>query len=440
MRDLFVSCVIFGSLPLILKRPWTGILLWCWLSYMNPHRLAWGFAYNFPFAMLVAIGTLVGMFFNKEAKVIPWTRETKVLTAFLMWMLVTTAFALAPNAAIEQLDKVLKIQLMTFVTLILINSRERVHAMIWAIALSLGFFGIKGGIFTILHGGVYRVQGPTGTFIGGNNELALALVMVIPLIRYLQLHTERKWLRLGLGGAMMLSAISAIGSQSRGALLALSVMGFFFWLKSRNKFITAILVAITVSAIVPLMPAEYYERMNTIKTYDQDESALGRINAWWFAFNVAKDRPLVGGGFETFQPGLFEIYAPQPLNFHDVHSIYFEVLGEQGFVGLALFLILGFMTWFSASRVRKKAKGDSSSLWQADLMSMVQVSLIGYAVGGAFLGLAYFDLYYHLVAVVVICVRMQQVASEAHLAAPAGSPISDGPSGSSTAVTARQAT
>lgn len=420
MRDLFVLGVVLGSLPLIIRRPWIGILLWCWLSYMNPHRLSWGFAYNFPFAMLVALVTLGSMLFSKESKQIPWQTETRLLLAFIVWMCVSTLFALFPDAAFEHLDKVLKIQLMTFVTMMLINSRIRIHAMVWAIALSLGFFGIKGGIFTVLNGGSYRVQGPPGTFIGGNNELALALVMVIPLIRYLQLNTAQRWLRLGLGGAILLSALAAIGSHSRGALLALAVMGAFFWSKSRNKVATALMIVVAVAAVVAIMPAEYYERMNTIKTYEQDQSAMGRINAWWFAFNLALARPLVGGGFETFHPALFGLYAPNPNDYHDVHSIYFEVLGEHGFVGLLLFLVLMLMTWRAAGRVRRAAGLDPGRKWLFDLMAMIQVSLVGYAVGGAFLGLAYFDLYYHLVALVIIATRLQAQAGAGVTASAAG--------------------
>ena len=407
MRDLFVCAVVFGSLPLILKRPWVGILMWCWLSYMNPHRLAWGFAYSFPFAMMVALTTLAGMLFGKEAKKLPWERETKILLVLIGWMIFTTFFALVPNEAWEGLNKVLKIQLMTLVTLVLINSQVRVHAMVWAIALSLVFFGIKGGIFTIAHGGAYRVQGPTGSFIGGNNELALALVMTIPLMRYLHLNTAKRWLRWGLGGAIVLTTFAAIGSQSRGALLALSFMGGIFWLKSRNKLATALIVCVAIVGILSIMPPEYYARMSTIRTYDQDASALGRINAWWFAFNLSKARPIVGGGFEVFRPWLFDIYAPDPDNYHDVHSIYFEMLGEHGYVGLVLFLSLGICSWLAAGNVRKKATQDPQQKWLADLMSMTQASLAGFAVGGAFLGLAYFDLFYHLVALVIIGKRIQ---------------------------------
>jgi probable O-glycosylation ligase (exosortase A-associated) len=150
------------------------------------------------------------------------------------------------------------------------------------------------------------------------------------------------------------------------------------------------------------MPEEWHERLGTIRTYEQDESAMGRINAWWFAWNVAKERPLVGGGFEAFHPETFKQYAPAPLDFHDAHSIYFEMLGEQGFVGLGLFLFLGWLTLRQCGWIVRNTRDRTELQWAHDLAGMVQVAVIGYAVGGAFLGLAYWDLPYHLVALTVM--------------------------------------
>jgi probable O-glycosylation ligase (exosortase A-associated) len=408
MRDLFVTGVIFGLLPFVFKRPWVGILLWTWLAYMNPHRLAYGFAYDFPFSMVVGLVTIVAFMASKEKKDMPWTRETIILLIFVGWMLFTTFFALYSDPAWFQWNKVWKIQLMIFLTALIITDRKQLHWMIWVIALSLGFYGVKGGIFTILHGGAYRVQGPAGTFIGGNNELALALVMTIPLIRYLHLQETRMWLKTGLAGAMVLTGVAAIGSQSRGALVAMLAMGLFLWFKSRNKIVTGFYMAIAVAIMASVMPQEWYDRMNTIKTYQQDESAQGRINAWHTAFNVAKDR-ITGGGFETFRPPTFRQYAPDPWNVHDVHSIYFEQMGEQGFVGFGLFMLLGLLAWIRAQQIIKRCRKDPDKKWAADLAAMIQVSLIGYAAGGAFLGLSYWDLPYHLMIILVLGAKFSGV-------------------------------
>src|SRR5438034_1506555 len=212
MRDVALTLVIFGTLPFILWRPYIGILVWTWIGFMNPHRLTWSFAYDMPFAMIVALVTLVGALSSREPKKIPWTRETILLLVFLTWMLLTTINAMYPELAWFKLNQFWKILLMIYVTMMLMQSKERINQLVWVVALSIGFYGVKGGIFTIVHGGVYHVKGPEGRFIGGDNEMGLALIMTIPLLRYLQLTTSKTWVRSGLAVAMVLCAIATVGS------------------------------------------------------------------------------------------------------------------------------------------------------------------------------------------------------------------------------------
>jgi probable O-glycosylation ligase (exosortase A-associated) len=420
MRDLLVTAIVFGALPFIFKRPWIGILLWSWLAYMNPHRQTWGFAYDFPFAFVTAVVTITAFLFSREKREMVWTRETILLLLFIGWMLFTNFFAFYPELAWAQWDKVWKIQLMVFLTVLLIKERQQLHWLIWIIALSLGYYGVKGGIFTIVHGGVYRVQGPAGTFFGGNNEMALVLVMLIPLIRYLHLQATQRWVRMGLAGAMVLSGVAAIGSQSRGGLVAMAAMALFLWFKSRYKLITTVYIAMAVTIIAAVMPQAWYDRMYTIQEYQHDGSALGRINAWHTAFNVAKDR-VTGGGFEMFQAPTFRQYAPEPLRVHDVHSIYFEIMGEHGFIGFGMFMLLALFVWLRANQIIRVCKNDPERKWAADLAAMIQVSLVGYGAGGAFLGLAYFDLTYHLMIILVLAAKFSGVLDKTPQAAPQGS-------------------
>jgi probable O-glycosylation ligase, exosortase system type 1-associated len=358
--------------------------------------------------LIVGIVTILAFFFSKQKKEMPWTRETILLLIFVGWIALCNVFAFYPDLAWDAWSKVWKVQFMVFLTALIITDRRQLHWLVWVIALSLGFYGVKGGIFTIAHGGQYRVQGPSGSFIAGNNELALALVMTIPLIRYLHLQETRKWIKTGLASAMVLTGIAAIGSQSRGALLAMLAMAVFLWLKSRNKMFTGIYILIAVAIMASVMPQAWYARMNTIDTYQTDQSAIGRINAWHTAFNVAKARP-TGGGLDMFQPPTFRQYAPDPDNARDVHSIYFQVLGQQGFIGLGMFLLLAVFAWLRAQSVIRVGKLDPERKWAADLASMIQVSLVGYAVGGAFLGLAYFDLPYHLMIILILTARFSGV-------------------------------
>lgn len=399
MRDIVVSIAVFGMLPFVLRFPWVGILVFTWLSLMNPHRLAYGFSLSFPFAMIVALTTLVAMLFSKEIKKIIWTRETVLLAVFIMWMCITTAKAMYPHLAEPQLDKVLKIQLMIFVALMLMRSFDRLEALVWVSAASIGFYGFKGGIFTILRGGAFRVQGPPGTFIGGNNEIGLALAMTVPLLYFMRSRAANPLLKLFLTVWVVLTAFAAIGTQSRGALLGMAAMATFVWINSRNKIFTAIVLGVTGFAIANFMPQSWYDRMGTIETHEEDKSAQGRVNAWWTSWNMAQHR-VFGGGFDCWEAPTFALYAPDPTNVRDVHSVIFEVLGEHGFIGLGLFVSIGVLTWLSAGWTARRARRMQGIEWVADMMRMVQVSLIAYATAGLFLGLAYFDYYYTLIVVV----------------------------------------
>jgi probable O-glycosylation ligase (exosortase A-associated) len=401
MRDILVAAIVFGLLPLIFKRPYIGILMWVWISVMNPHTQGWGFATTFPFAALIAAVTLVSLVFTKQSRNLPFTSVTWFFLAFVMWMNVTTIFALYPEEAYEQWVKVIKIMLMTFVTLMLIKNRRHIHLLIGVIVLSLGYYGVKGGVFTVVTGGEDKVWGPEGTFIGGNNEIALALIMTIPLMHYLQMTSSKMWVRHSLTIAMILCALAALGSYSRGALLAIAAMGVFLWLKSQHKIRIALLVLIAVLPAIAFMPEQWGERMDTINTYEEDLSVKGRFNAWWMAYNLAKDRPLLGGGFEVSMPELFWRYAPDPEDLHAAHSVYFQALGEHGFLGLGLYLLVGLSTWRTGSWIIRNTEKLKEYRWAYNLATMIQVSLIGFAVGGAFLSLLYFDVPYYLMAAMV---------------------------------------
>ncbi len=376
--------------------------MWAWVSYMNPHRLTWGVAYDFPVAAIVGGAFLISIFISKEPKKLPWSPILYVWFAFIFWMNVTTVFALNSVGAYTEWNRAMKIQLMAILTLMIMQSKERINALVWVIALSIAFFGVKGGVFAIRTGGNFTVQGPPGSFFYGNNEVGFALVMILPLMRYLQMQLKKRWQVMGMSLAMLLCGLSILSTYSRGALLAVIAMLGVMVLRSRKRGLMILLGILAIPVMLAFMPERWSERMNTIQTYQEDGSAMGRINAWKFAYNLAADRPLIGGGYGTFTPELFYRYAPIPEDHHDAHSIYFEVLGEQGFVGLVLFLTLGLMAFSSCQWTIRYTRRREDLRWAYDLGTMLQVSLIGYAVGGLFLGLAYFDLPYHLIGLAVL--------------------------------------
>jgi putative inorganic carbon (HCO3(-)) transporter len=400
VRDILVTLIVFGSLPWVLRSPVNGVLMWVWISVMNPHTQTWGFATAFPFAQIVALTTMFSMLLTREPRRLPWTPLTQVMLAFTAWMCVTLPFSMFPELSLDMWWKVMKIMLMSFVCLMLVKSERDIHRLVWVLAISLGYYGIKGGLFTLRSGGGNRVWGPDGTFIGDNNAIALALIMVIPLMVFLRRHTARRWLRHGLAAAMLLCALAALGAYSRGALLAIGAMGLVLWVKSRSKLALGAVMLLAVPLLLTFMPPEWSMRMESIRSYQEDGSAQGRLNAWAMAWNLARDR-FFGGGFAIYEGPVFAIYAPDPADLHAAHSIYFQVLGEHGFVGLGLYLLLGVLAWRNAAWIIRHAAPVEALRWAAGLAAMIQTSLAGFAVGGAFLSLAYFDIPYYLVGILV---------------------------------------
>ncbi|MGH8283221.1 MAG: putative O-glycosylation ligase, exosortase A system-associated [Gammaproteobacteria bacterium] len=399
MRDIALALFIFGTIPFILTRPYIGLLVWSWIGYMNPHRLCYGFAYSFPWVQLIAIVTLVSLVFSKESKKIAITPVSILLFVFLLWTGITTIFAVESASAWEKWQEFAKVLVMVFVTLMLVNNRQRMHWLVWVVVISLGFYGLKGGIFTILKGGNNHVFGPPASFIADNNALALALCMTLPLMRYLQLHSSRKWIQIALGLTMILTGVTILGTYSRGGLLGLIVVSGVLFLKTRRRLaVTAVIVIIGFTAY-HFMPSHWTERMDTMHHAEETDSAQERIQSWQFATNVAIHHPIVGGGFNDYQSAsLWQSFGPEGAIPRAIHSVYFRVLGEQGFPGLILFLGLFFASWRSCSRVRKKTRDSPEQRWAYDLASMLQVGLIAYATAGAFLPMAYFDLAYQLLA------------------------------------------
>ncbi len=410
MRDLVITLIVFGAIPFILARPWLGILMWSWLGYMNPHRLSWGFAFDFPFAQVTALATLLGFLFTTERRYI--TNSVVMAWAlFCLWITLTTFFALDQQTAWQNWEQMIKVQLFAALTVILIHSRERLMMLVWVIVLSLGFFGFKGGLFVFRTSGENLVWGPPGSFIEDNNALALALIMTLPLMWFLYTEVARKAARWILGLTMVLSAAAVLGSQSRGAALAGVGMLGALWLKSAPRFRWRLgLAALAIAPILlAVMPQEYFDRISSITEFEQDGSSMGRIRAWRAATDIALARPVVGGGFNSIIEENYRRYAPEvaaeidefaPDHFSEAHSIYFKVLGDHGFMGLLLYLTLGVLAYRAAGRLGRGV-GAGDAAWASTLGSMIQVSFVGYAVGGAFLGLSYFDLYYCLISIVV---------------------------------------
>lgn len=433
MRDILITVIILGLLPFILRSPRVGTYVWAWLSMMIPHRAAFGFARTMPFGQLVAIATLVSFLLSRERRPFPFSSTTVVYIALVIWMSFTSLFAInTVDVVFERWLFVFKIHVMLFVTMMLIRGRSQIDWLVWLVVVSIGAYGVKGGVWTVMTGGGGRVYGPPGGFAQDNNTFGLALVMLMPFFYYLYQVATRRIVRLGLLFSMVSITFSILGSQSRGALLALLAMATLLGLKSKRPVLSTLLLAGGVAAAILFMPDSWTGRMKTIETYEEDSSAMSRIYTWKTLWALAVDRPWVGGGFVVNTPQVFAIYAPtEGVGIYRggevfvAHSIYFQMLGEHGFPGLALYVLLGITAWRQAGRVGRQTRAlPEYANWAPLLMRMVQVSLAGFAVGGAFLSLAHFDVSYYIISFVVLVDATLREQKGAGAAAPAALPAS----------------
>lgn len=413
MRDLTLTLVFAALLGCMFKHPVIGAYLWAWFSLMNPHKMTYGFAFSLPFAQIIALITLVALLFTRQRRALPLNGITLLWLALVVWMGVTSVFALNdPAVVFDRWLFVFKIHLMLLASLMLIVNIQQFKLLVVIVTLSVAFFGIKGGVFTLATGGGYIVWGPPGGMLGGNNEAAVGFVTLVPFLFWMRHIATRPWLKRGLTLSIVLMVFAILGSQSRGALLAIFAMGLFLGLKSNHPFRVMLLMMVGLALAVAFMPETWTARMDTIGTYQEDSSAMSRLWTWTTLWNAAVDRPLVGAGYRADSIAVFQRYAPvggkwaafESLSSVWVaHSIYFQMLGEHGFVGLGLYLALWLTAWLKAGRLARQAELiPSLSAWLPMLMRMTQVGLIGFAVGGAFLSLAYLDLPFYFMGYVIL--------------------------------------
>jgi len=401
MRGATFGGALALLLVLVIAYPFAGVLLWNWVSFMNPHRLVWGPASELPWAAIIFIATVIGCAFTGELRLPPRNAITLLTLALMACFTATSLVALGnPQEVWDKWEHTIKIMLGLLLTASLLTTRRRIHALVWVMAISLCYFGVRGGIFAIATGGAYRVWGPPQTMITDNNHLAAAMLIALPLVNYLRMQSAHRLVRIGLAVAMGLTLLATIASYSRGALLGLAAVTLVFWWRSQRKLLSGAVLAASLAAAITFMPGGWTQRMETIAQYQEDASASGRLELWGISWRLAMDRPLVGAGFTgPYNRAVVDRVAPDgPAR--AVHSIWFELLGEHGFPSFILWTSLSIVGLWQAMRLARLTRGRPELAWAHDLGRMAQASIVAYLVAGSFLSLSYWDYYWTLLVVV----------------------------------------
>jgi probable O-glycosylation ligase (exosortase A-associated) len=422
MRDLLLIAIVVLCAILALRRPALGALSFVGLGILNPHSMVWGFGRNFPFAQLIGICTILGYLFSEPLR-FPRQRESFLMFGLWSTFGISTLFALHPEEAFEYLIYVSKILFMVFLCTALINTEQRFQWFLRVIALSLGFFGLKGGVFVIMTGGNYTVWGPEQGFLYANTSIGLALAMNIPLLLYLLKTETHPWLCHLIRAMMIFSYPAIVCTYSRGAWIGLAIVTALLMLKSKYKFLLIPAVGFAGMMVLPTLPELLPERMITrydqLVNYQDEGSAQSRLSSWEFCKRVGLAHPVIGGGFNLYSVETYAAYFPEfleryPGRVWSCHGIWHSVFAEHGIVGLIFWIGLLGSCFLSLRYIRAFGKTHVEMSWLIHCADMLQIALIAYVIIGTFLDVVYFDMFYYLVTAIVVIkeqIRRTSVAS-----------------------------
>lgn len=411
MRDLMMLGAMLFLVPLSFRNTFAAYLLWGWSGLIAVQSYLYGFMRSVPNVQIFAVIALMLVLLGKDKEKTPYpSNATTVLMVLFSFHCIMAAWLAFPWLARnwELCSNVLKTVLFCLVMPMVITKRYRFHALLVAVAIGVSFHGLIDGLKFVASGGAHRAIGIQK--LGDNNHMAMILIMAMPLLIYLYQYAKYKAAQFAYGGVFFVTCLAIVATGSRGALITLFAVGAWLILLSRRKFLFITLASVVVALIVAIAPANWSERMSTIQTAEQDSSFMGRVIAWKRASAIAVEHPVFGGGFHAGQdPQLFlEFNGKQGiLGFVDTppghypaatHSIYFEVLGDLGFLGLILFMLLMFYPFWIRMQVKQLAKQmGSRGIWARDCSDMLAASMVAFLVGGAALSAAYFELPYIMV-------------------------------------------
>lgn len=411
MRDLLVAGFVILSLPACFRRPFIGLLLFTLLAYMRVQDLTWGWARYERWSFYVAIVTLAGFVFAKQEDKRLFLPDMRSWIMVGLMAVVGVSLLASDNLRagdFENYTEYCKIIGVALFTTAVVRTRDHLRLLIWVIALSFGFFGAKNGANFIAHAGnMFINQGPGG-MMADNNDFALALAMAVPLLMHLGLSDRRDIVRRVTLALVPLTIFTIIATHSRGGFLALGVGLMVLAWRSRNRFAGFAVLILMVVAGFLAAPQSYIERISTIRDYQTEGSAKGRLDAWKVAGNMIAERPMLGVGFEKFQQN-YRRFDPNATDESEsgpgtrvAHNSYLQIWAECGTVAFLLYMVLIAWSFFDLWRLRREAERRYHSSWILSYATMFEASMAVFVVGSFFLNRAHFDLFYHFVAVILV--------------------------------------
>lgn len=418
IRDLIIIALGAVGVPAALYNPYLGLLAYSWLSFMQPQSLVWSDSVrSMRLTFAVGAALIIRSLFTTGPKirlrgpVIPFA-------LFVLWMIFSAGMSRQQESSMEFVGEFLKIAVAVSLMTGLIRTRPQLKYLIILLALCPGFYALRLGLF-LLSGGVRTHHGgPLGM---DNNDTALFVAMSLPMLTFAATEIKRRWAKRGMYLLAVMAVPAVIAGGSRGGMLAVSAAAVLTIWRRTTWWKAAAIGLVGFLATATLIPDMTAHRYETIRDYEQDPSAMGRITAWKTAQAMAADRPLVGigVGMKTWLAE-YPNYRLNPLdNPRVAHSVWFSTLGGMGFVGLGLYIAIIVATLLTTRRVRRWSRGRPARQWARDYAAMIECTVVTFMVGATFLSQIGFE---YIFAIFMLSVPLAVVAMESPQPAAAKSP------------------
>lgn len=422
MRDAVFVVLFLSVIPAALLFLHSAVMLWIWTALAEPTFYLYGFAKQIPVNKLAVALTLMAVIVDRTRRRPLFDMHIWLLLLFTLHGAISYSFRLSdlPGSFLS-LDKMIKITALCIIMTMCAWDKIKVHALVVVVGLAAGIHSALEGLKYIVSVGGHKVD---VTAFGDNNYLALAALMNVPILLYAYRRSQSKVARTGFLGLLVASLIGVVATASRGGLIGLVFLGAFAFLQSRRKIFSLILIFIVSILLINFTPERWRDRMNTIGSADSDSSFMSRVSSWKLHTILAMDHPFTGGGFSALEDSrvavIYHAYFDR-LSFIDsprlegplaAHSIYFQVLGDLGFVGFFLFMAIILTGLVHISVIRARTRSDESLAWCRDFAGLIRLSLILYLVVGAALSANYMEFLYILLTLISILGRITREAKE----------------------------
>ena len=413
MLDLALAGFLAGFLALGLRRPFLWVLAYLYVDIVAPQKISYFLLASLPVSLIVFVAAFGGWLVADDKTRSRLTLRQVPMLLLLIYCGLTTLSADFPIPAAEKWSWVWKALIFALFLPLTLRTRLRIEATALVMTLSAASIIITGAIKTLATGG-----GGYGTlkfFVDDNvglyesSIISCVAIAIIPLIVWLRNHGTifpTDW-RVKLFAAALIFAclLIPVGTQARTGLICIGVLALLSLRTVKRRFLYISLIAALSLMAIPFLPKSFTDRMSTIENHQADKSASSRVAIWKWTWEYAQSNPL-GGGFDSYRGNRIrynKIATETAGNNSDVeatviedkgrafHSSYFEMLGEQGWPGLLLWLWLQAMGIWQMERLRRRwsKRTGADEQWQAPLASALQQAQLIYLIGSVFVGIAY---------------------------------------------------